>query len=270
MSIKISSLTPIDAANINAATTSIVPLVTGDGTLTTFKSNLSEFKKFIALRPVLNLGSVSGNVNLNYNVSNYQVFELGGNVSLSVNNWPTSGNVGEMEFRVNVTNTSRTLQFPANTTINTEGVVGLLASTRTLEFANTGTYTFSLSTLDSGSSIRLDQDNISLRSYNNSTQIQTANTGTVSIATTYTFYSPGTSEYGTATLGNGVAGLTKIVGNFGSNTYNVSVGRPAWTGGGGTAGSMRFNNTGSTATLLWSSGARLWIVIATYGNVSFT
>jgi hypothetical protein len=95
--------------------------------------------------------ATSGSIAIDYSAGQYQFISTSGSISLSFNNWPASGSAGIVQIAVNVTNTAHTLTLPAAVTLGTTGIQGYAGGTIT--FAATGTYQFSFSSTDGGTTI---------------------------------------------------------------------------------------------------------------------
>lgn len=101
---------------------------------------------------LVTLTATSGAVTLDFSAANwYTMPSTTGNVSLAFSNWPTSGTVGVLRFRIVISNTSYTLTLPGAVSLGVNGIQGLASNVIT--FAATGTYDFEFSTVDGGITI---------------------------------------------------------------------------------------------------------------------
>ncbi len=99
----------------------------------------------------VNLTSVSGTVNINYNSGNLQKLETAGSVTLSFINWPASG-YGILRLWVEVTDVNHTVTLPSSVTMGTYDLLGYDSTARTITFDTVGDYYFDFSSADGGSS----------------------------------------------------------------------------------------------------------------------
>lgn len=99
----------------------------------------------------VNLTSVSGTVNINYNSGNLQKLETAGSVTLAFINWPASG-YGVLRLWIEVTNVNHTVTLPSSVTMGTVDLLGFDSTARTITFDRTGDYYFDFSSADGGSS----------------------------------------------------------------------------------------------------------------------
>jgi hypothetical protein len=105
----------------------------------------------------------SGTISLNYDLGNVQRITTSGGVSLGIDNWPESGQVGKLKlwFKV-LDHTTASLTLPAACTIgfpaNLAGAVfSSGAATYTITFAADGDYFYDFMTVDGGTSIYIKQ-----------------------------------------------------------------------------------------------------------------
>lgn len=103
----------------------------------------------------INLTSVAGLVNINYNSGNLQRLEssggTGSDITLSFINWPASG-YGIVRIWVEITDVTHTVTLPSSVTMGVDDLQGYNSTTRTLSFDRTGDYYFDFSSADGGSS----------------------------------------------------------------------------------------------------------------------
>ena len=123
----------------------------------------------------------AGSISIDYSAGQYQLISTTGPISLSFANWPVSGTVGTVQIAINVTSTAHTLTLPASVTLGTTGIQGY--SGGVITFAATGTYQFSFSSVDYGTTITIYDLNRPLTAYTNPFGYITGGGGTVSQAT---------------------------------------------------------------------------------------
>jgi hypothetical protein len=126
--------------------------------------------------------ATSGPITLDYSAGQYQFISTTGSVSLNFSNFPASGSAGIIQIAVNVTNTAHTLTLPAAVTLGTTGIQGYAGGIIT--FAATGTYQFSFSSTDGGTTITVyDLNRPLLGSVESAVGYSTGTGGTVTQAT---------------------------------------------------------------------------------------
>ena len=101
----------------------------------------------------IQLTATSGTITVDYSAGHYQAISTTGSISLSFTNFPDSGAAGMIRLRISITNTAYTLTLPVAVSLGTTGLQGYAANVIT--FAATGTYEFSFSTTDSGTTITI-------------------------------------------------------------------------------------------------------------------
>jgi len=111
----------------------------------------AKIQNFSATRVIIT--DTSGPISVNYSLGHYQIINTSGSVTLSFNNFPSSGSYGYIKLQINITNTAHTVTLPNVTLLGTAGIQGYNPSTRTISFATTGVFEFAFGTLDSGSTI---------------------------------------------------------------------------------------------------------------------
>lgn len=102
----------------------------------------------------IDLGTLSGNIIINYASGNVQRITTGGSVSFQFNNWPASGKLGKIKLWFNVSNVAHTITLPSAVTVNTSSLVNYNAGTITLK--TTGTYYLEFNSYDGGVTIVVD------------------------------------------------------------------------------------------------------------------
>jgi hypothetical protein len=113
--------------------------------------------------------ATSGSIAIDYSAGQYQYISTTGSISLSFSNWPASGSAGIVQIAVNVTSTAHTLTLPAAVTLGTTGIQGY--SGGVITFAATGTYQFSFSTADGGTTITIYDLNRPLNYFTNTVNV---------------------------------------------------------------------------------------------------
>jgi len=102
----------------------------------------------------VDLGTLSGNIIINYAAGNVQRITTGGAVSFQFNNWPSSGKLGTMKIWFNVTDIAHTITLPAAATVNTSSLVNYANGTITMQ--TTGAYYLEFNSYDGGITIMVD------------------------------------------------------------------------------------------------------------------
>jgi hypothetical protein len=258
----IGNTTPVDTLSVGG-NAYVSGNVTGGNILTTGRLTTKT-----SVITKTSLGAVSGAVAINCSTGSVQTLTTNGNITLSFTNWPLTGTYQSVSLEITVANTSHIITGPAGL-INGFGIVGLDYAASTMTFPATGVYTFTFSSSDGGTTISIAENNSILRPYNSSSETITSTANaTVSLGNTYSIYYPSPiSSAGTATLANGVAGQTKIVGSLGTSTWNVAVSGSSW---GTPTGNINFTGAGQNVTLVWSSGLNVWLVLNIYGNATLS
>jgi hypothetical protein len=102
---------------------------------------------------VVNIGTSSGSVTVDYRVGHVQRITTTGNISLAFTGWPESGSAGLVRVQIIVDSSGRTLTLPAEVTLGTTGLQGLAGNTIT--FLVAGTYEFEFFTVNGGTTISI-------------------------------------------------------------------------------------------------------------------
>jgi hypothetical protein len=191
------------------------------------------------------LGTLSGTVIIDYSMGSYQTVTTGGSITLGFINWPAAGTCGQVTVQVTVSNTAHTLTFPTAVSINNEGTTGLYATTNVLTFPATGTYSFTFTTSNGGTTITLAEENKQLQPLNSSAETLSSGAASLSAATSY-FSTTGPT---TASLAAGVRGQTKVFvcTEHSGGDMVISVAGAGWKTSG--AGNITFTATGQACTL---------------------
>lgn len=208
---------------------------------------------------VLPLGTGTGTITLNFANGSYQTITTNGPISFGFSNLPAAGVEANWTVSVTVASTAHTITFPTAVSVNTAGIQGLDTATNVMEFAAAGTYAFTFSTVNGGSTITLSQTNNSLTPFNNSQQV-VSNGSAISLATTASYFS--TTGAWTATLADGADGQIKTLAmvTHGGNMV-ITVATPGWGG----AGHITFSAVGQACTLQYIDSK--WFCIGNNGAV---
>jgi hypothetical protein len=208
----------------------------------------------------VSLGTLSSSVNINYMLGSVQTVTTAGSISLAFTNWPVAGASGLVQVQITVTNTAHTVTLPAAVSVNVTGIQGYASNV--IEFAAVGTYSFNFSTSNGGTTIAVNETNKQIQPYNNS-QADLAASASISLATTYSYFTTATAE--TATLPNGAEGQVKVLvaKDVAAGNMVVTVTTAGWGGS-----TVTFTGTGQTATLTYIQSA--WYVTGTGADSSNT
>jgi hypothetical protein len=100
------------------------------------------------------IGSVSGNIPLDYLNGSYQTITLTGSTVLTFNSFSgANGQQTRFRLEVTITDTSFTLTIPASVSINKDTIAGI--SGNTIYFSDPGTYIFEFATNNGGTSFHV-------------------------------------------------------------------------------------------------------------------
>ena len=206
---------------------------------------------------LVNLGTLSGTVTVNYAAGSYQTVATNGAISLAFSNFPAAGAAGTVVVVINVTNASHTLTLPAAVNTTKLGIQGL--SGNVITFASSGLYSFVFTTSDGGSSINITDTNKRLQPFNNSSEdLATATAASLAFTTSY-FTTTGAE---TATLAAGVAGQIKTFAMFATaGNMVITVTNAGWKTSG--TGTMTFTAIGQACTLQYVNNK--WFCIGNNG-----
>jgi hypothetical protein len=223
----------------------------------------ANIRDFSATR--LAIGTVSGNQSINYASGHFQTLTTSGSVNLSFANWPSAGTAGVVSVSVTVSSVAHTLTLTSlGTWVNATGIQGLnlsAATTAVITFAATGTYTFTFTTSDGGSTIFVSQTNEVLTPFNNSSE-DLAASAAANLALTTSYFSTAAAE--TATLAAGVAGQIKTFAMFAdSGDMVITVANAGWKTSG--TGTITFDTIGDACTLQYINSK--WFCIGNNGCV---
>lgn len=199
---------------------------------------------FMATR--VSLGNASTTAYIDYEAAPYYTMNLNGNVQIQFANWPTAGNYSWVSLEVTVTTTSYTLTMPTAVTLGTSTLQGCDTTTNTITFNRTGTYVFTFTTSDGGTTVMVkdesrNQDPIYLPSSED-----LAPSAAISLSTTTSYFTTSSAE--TATLAAGYEGQTKVLAMAGDGgNMVITVANPGWLG----AGTITFTAQGQACTLMY-------------------
>ena len=147
--------------------------------------------------------ATAGAIPIDYSAGQYQYISTTGSISLSFSNWPVSGSAGIVQIAVNVTSTAHTLTLPAAVTLGTTGIQGY--SGGVITFAETGTYQFSFSSVDYGSTITIYDLNRPLNYFTNTVNVA-ASTASTTTATGALIVAGGVGVGGNLYVGGDIFG----------------------------------------------------------------
>lgn len=205
-------------------------------------------------------GTASGAFNVNYAAGHYQTVTLGASSSLGFTNWPIAGQAGVVTLQVTVSNTAYTLTLPVAVSVNTTGVQGLNPATNIMEFAAAGTYSFTFTSNNGGTTVTLSQVNQALQPFNASSQ-SIASGAAASLALTTSYF----TTAGTATLAAGVEGQIKVFTQTAASVSMViTVADAGWKAStAGTSGTITLASRGVSCTLQYTNS--VWYCIGNNG-----
>lgn len=99
------------------------------------------------------LDALSGAVTVDWNDAHFQILETSGNVTLSFDNWPTSGFYTSIRLQVTPGSTAHKVTLPSEVLNG----LGMLANanvvTKTISFSSTAVHVYEFTTYDNGSTI---------------------------------------------------------------------------------------------------------------------
>ena len=204
----------------------------------------------------------SGAVTVNYASSGYQVISTSGSISVSFSNWPAAGYWGQIVLALFVNSAAHTVTLPAAVTQGITGIQGL--SGLVLTFPQPGTYIFSFSSSDGGSTVAINDLTRARNSWTNplyltgSENLSTGSAASLLLTTSY-FATTGAS---TATLASGTDGQIKIFAmtSFGGN-MTITVSNAGWKTSG--TGTIIFSGIGQGCTLQYTNSK--WYAVGANG-----
>jgi len=255
--------------NFTAAASEITTLqstsaVKGAGTVNDFAGGLIYDARLQDLSAVAtDLGSVTGTVSINYAAGHYQQMSTSGSITINFSsvNLPGIGRYGFIRLEITVSNASHTVTLPSSVTVNRTGIQGLNTSTNTITFAAAGVYTFDFATVNTGSTVSINDINKQLQPFNNTSE-DLAASAAASLSTTASYFTTAAAE--TATLAAGVEGQVKVFAMVGdSGDMVITVANAGWKASG--TGTITFDAVGNACTLQYINSK--WFCI---GNNSCT
>lgn len=209
---------------------------------------------------VVSLGTISGNVDIDYASGSFFTLTTGGNVTLEFNNPTPDETTTVFTIRIVVSNVSHELTLPDAVSIGTTNLRGY--NSDVITFDETGTYEFQFETIDSGSNYairdlsRNTTDNIVY--WEDSEELDNGSAAT--LETTVSYFDNGASE--TATLVAGSDGQIKVFAKTNdSDDMTITVNNAGWKSSG--TGTINFDSIGQSCTLLYTNSK--WYCIGNNG-----
>ena len=210
---------------------------------------------------VVPLGTLTGSVTLDFSLGSYQTLTTNGPVSLGFSNLPAAGVLGSITLQVAIVSTAHTITFPTAVSVNTLGIQGLNTSTNVLTVAAVGTYSFTFSTSNGGSTINIVEVNKELQPFNNSSE-SLSSSAAANLAVTTSYFS--TVSPTTATLAAGQPGQVKVFSMFSaSGNMVITTTNAGWKTSG--TGTITFSTIGQGCTLQYTDSK--WFCIGNNGAV---
>jgi hypothetical protein len=209
----------------------------------------------------VNLGAVTGTVDINYAAGHYQQMSTSGSITINLidSSLPLIGRYGFIRLEITVSNAAHTVTLPGTVTVNRVGIQGLNPATNVITFAAAGVYKFDFTTVNTGSTVTVDEVNKQLQPFNNSSE-DLANAAAASISKTTSYFTTAAAE--TATLAAGVEGQIKVFAMTAtSGDMVITVTNPAWGG----SGTITFDAAGDACTLQYINAK--WFCIGNNGCV---
>jgi hypothetical protein len=197
----------------------------------------------------VNIGSVSGTVTINYAAGHYQQMSTTGSITIALDtpSLPPIGRYGFVRLEITVSSVAHTVTLPGTVTINRSGIQGLNVSTNVITFAAAGVYTFDFTTVNTGSTVTVNETNKQLQPFNNSSE-DLAASAAASLAVTTSYFTTAAAE--TATLAAGVEGQVKVFAMVATaGNMVITVTNAGWKTSG--TGTMTFNAIGDACTLMY-------------------
>jgi hypothetical protein len=121
------------------------------------------------------IATTLGLVSIDYTAGHYQRVSTTGSISLGFSNWPANNSAGWVRVVINITNTAHTVTLPAEVSLGTTGIQGLVGTVIT--FAATGTYTFEFVSYNNGATITIQDLSRPLNRYTNGVTSNSATAG---------------------------------------------------------------------------------------------
>lgn len=211
----------------------------------------------------VNLGAVTGTVDINYAAGHYQQMSTSGSITISLVgvNLPPIGRYSLIRLEITVSNAAHSVTLPGQVTVNQLGVQGLDPATNTITFATAGVYTFDFTTVTTGSTVTVNEFNNLLRPFNNSSE-DLAAAAAADLGRTTSYFSTAAAE--TATLAAGVEGQVKVFAMVATGgDMVITVANAGWKASG--TGTITFDTVGDACTLQYINAK--WFCIGNNGSV---
>jgi hypothetical protein len=209
----------------------------------------------------VNIGSVSGTVTINYAAGHYQQMSTTGSITIALDtpSLPPIGRYGFVRLEITVSSVAHTVTLPGTVTINRSGIQGLNVSTNIITFAAAGVYTFDFTTVNTGSTVTVNETNKQLQPFNNSSE-DLAASAAASLAVTTSYFTTAAAE--TATLAAGVEGQVKVFAMVATaGNMVITVTNAGWQSSG--TGTITFGTRGSSCILQYVNSK--WYCIGNNG-----
>ena len=167
------------------------------------------------------IGSVSGNIPVNYSNGSFQTLTMTGSTVLTFNGFGvTNGQNYSFKIQVTVSNTDHTLTIPAAVSINKDTISGI--SGNTIYFQDPGVYIFEFTTNDGGSSYNINDLVRPRNEIQGNLTVVTAVNNAAQAGITMTVSNVSGSAFGTITCNTLVTGNLVSSSNSASFTGNVT------------------------------------------------
>jgi hypothetical protein len=208
---------------------------------------------------VVPLGTLTGTVNIDYSLGPVQTVTTNGPISLNFLNLQASGVNSTWTVTVTVSNVAHTLQLPTAVSVNTVGIQGYNSGTGIITFAATGTYSFTFSTNNGGTTVSVIEVNKRIQPFNASSE-DLAASAAANLALTTSYFTTAAVE--TATLAAGVDGQIKVFAMVESaGNMSITVTNAGWKVSG--TGLIVFSARGQACTLQYTNNK--WFCIGNNG-----
>lgn len=208
---------------------------------------------------VVSLGTLTGTVNVDYSLGPVQTVTTNGPIALNFLNAQEAGVNATWTVIVTVSNVAHTLQLPASVSVNSLGIQGYNSGTGIITFAAVGTYSFTFSTNNGGTTISVVEVNKRLQPFNNTSE-DLAASAAANLALTTSYFTTDAVE--TATLAAGVEGQIKVFAMVESaGNMSITVANAGWKISG--TGLIVFSARGQACTLQYINNK--WFCIGNNG-----
>jgi hypothetical protein len=121
------------------------------------------------------IATTLGLVSIDYTAGHYQRVSTTGSISLGFSNWPANNSAGWVRVVIDITNPAHTVTLPAEVSLGTTGIQGLVGTVIT--FAATGTYTFEFVSYNNGATITIQDLSRPLNVFTNGVTSNSATAG---------------------------------------------------------------------------------------------